>query len=51
MHEGEEVVLVPGNEGVLVRHPSHSLRGRLTGKIDLSGFERDLKEIRKQWKI
>lgn len=51
MHEGEEVVLVPGDEGVIVRHPSSSLRGRLRGKIDLKGFEKDLQEIRKQWKM
>lgn len=51
MLEGEEVVLVPIDEGVIVRHPSSSLRGRLRGKIDLKGFEKDLQEIRKQWKM
>lgn len=51
MHEGEEVVLVPSDEGVIVRHPSSTLRGKLKGKIDLKGFERDVQEIRKQWKI
>ena len=51
LHEGEEVILVPSEEGVIVRHPSSSLRGSLRGKIDLKGFQKDLHEMRKQWKL
>jgi AbrB family looped-hinge helix DNA binding protein len=51
MHEGEQVLLVPVEEGVIVKHPSSSLRGRLRGKIDLKQFEEDLQEIRNQWKM
>jgi AbrB family looped-hinge helix DNA binding protein len=51
MHEGEEVILLPGEEGVLIKHPQPTLRGSLRGKIDMKGFERDLREIRKQWKL
>ncbi len=51
LHEGEEVILLPGVEGVLIKHPNSNLRGRLRGKIDVPGFEKDLKELRKQWKI
>ena len=48
MHEGEEVVLLAGEEGVLVKHPTASLRGRLKGKLDLKGFEEGVKKIRQQ---
>ena len=48
MHEGEQVLLVPVEDGVIVKHPSSSLRGRLMGKIDLKEFEKDLQEIRRQ---
>jgi AbrB family looped-hinge helix DNA binding protein len=51
LHEGEEVLLVPVHEGLIVKHPPSSLRGRLRGMIDLKGFEKDLQEIRKQWKV
>ena len=49
--EGEEVVLVPREEGVLVRHPPSYLRGRLKGKLDIEGFENDIREIRAFWKV
>jgi AbrB family looped-hinge helix DNA binding protein len=48
--EGEEVVLVAREEGVLVRHPSSSLRGRLRGKLDTAGLEKDIEKVREQWK-
>ena len=51
LHEGEEVILLPGEEGVMIKHPSSTLRGRLRGRIDIKGFESDLKELRKQWKL
>jgi AbrB family looped-hinge helix DNA binding protein len=51
MHEGEEVVLLPGEEGVLIKHPVSTLRGKLRGKIDMKGFEKDLEELRKQWRL
>lgn len=49
--EGEEVLILPSTEGVLVKHPPGSLRGRLRGKIDLKGLEADIKEIRGQWRL
>lgn len=51
MHEGEQVLLVPVDDGVIVKHPSSALRGRLKGKIDFKSFEKELSEIRKQWKV
>lgn len=49
--EGEEVVIVEREEGVLVKHPPSSLRGALKGKIDVQGFEEDLAKLRAQWKV
>ena len=51
MHEGEQVLLVPVEEGFIIKHPSSSLRGRLRGKIDLKNLDKDIKEIRNQWKM
>ncbi|MDG6970287.1 MAG: AbrB/MazE/SpoVT family DNA-binding domain-containing protein [Nitrososphaerota archaeon] len=49
--EGEEVVLVEEREGILVRHPQGSLRGRFRGKLDLEGVEEDLRGIRAEWTL
>jgi len=49
--EGEDVVVVPSAEGVLVKHPTTSLRGRLKGKINTQGLEDELKRLRKQWRV
>jgi AbrB family looped-hinge helix DNA binding protein len=49
--EGEDVVMVPSGEGVLVKHPPTFLRGRLKGKIDLRGLEDEITRIRKQWRL
>ena len=49
--EGEEVVLVPQEEGVLVKHTPASLRGKFRGKLDLKGFEQDINQIHKEWRL
>ncbi|HYB04348.1 MAG TPA: AbrB/MazE/SpoVT family DNA-binding domain-containing protein [Nitrososphaerales archaeon] len=49
--EGEEVVLVPQEEGVLVKHTPNTLRGKFRGRLDIEGFERDVKRIHKEWKL
>ena len=49
--EGEDVLVVPSAEGVLVKHPTTSLRGRLKGRIDTERLEDELKRIRKQWRV
>ncbi len=49
--EGEEVVLIDEGEGILIRHPSSSLRGSLRGKLDLKGLDEDLREIRSKWRL
>jgi AbrB family looped-hinge helix DNA binding protein len=49
--EGENVIVVPSSEGVLIKHPPTSLRGRLKGKINIQGLEEEIKQIRKQWRL
>jgi AbrB family looped-hinge helix DNA binding protein len=49
--EGEDVMVVPSAEGVLIKHPPASLRGRLKGKINIQGLEEEIKQIRKQWRL
>jgi AbrB family looped-hinge helix DNA binding protein len=51
LHEGEEVVLVGEEEGVMVKHPPSSLRGRLRGRIELAGIEEDVKKLRLKWRL
>ena len=49
--EGEDVVVMPSAEGVLIKHPTTSLRGRLKGRINTEGLEDELKRIREQWRV
>ena len=49
--EGEDVMVVASAEGVLIKHPPTSLRGRLKGKINIQGLEEEIKQIRKQWRL
>ncbi len=49
--EGEDVMVVASAEGVLIKHPPTSLRGRLRGKIIIQGLEEEIKRIRKQWRF
>lgn len=49
--EGEDVMVLASAEGVLIKHPPTSLRGRLKGKINLQGLEEEIKQIRKQWRL
>ena len=49
--EGEAVVVVPAEEGVLIKHTPTSLRGRWKGKIDVQAVEKDIEQIRKEWRL
>ena len=51
MLEGEDVMVLGSAEGVLIKHPPTSLRGRLKGKINIQGLEEEIKQIRKQWRF
>lgn len=49
--EGESIIVAPSAEGVLIKHPPPSLRGRLKGKINVQGLEMELKTMRRQWRL
>ncbi|MGI0131305.1 MAG: hypothetical protein ACREEC_14330, partial [Thermoplasmata archaeon] len=51
LNEGETVVILDSGEGVEIRHGRSSLRGLLKGRIDAGGFEKDLKQMRKEWTL
>lgn len=51
LREGETVLILDTEEGVLVRHGSASLRGLLKGKLDGDRFERALLKLRKEWVV
>ena len=49
--EGEEIMMLPTEEGILIKHKKIPLRGMFAGKIDDKGFERDIEAIRKEWEL
>ena len=48
---GEEIMMLPTDEGILLKHKKIPLRGMFAGKIDVKGFERDIKAQRREWVI
>ena len=51
LREGETVVVVDAGEGILIKHDRPALRGALRGKIDVQGFEEDLRKLRREWSL
>lgn len=49
--EGEEVLIFQEGEGLVVRHPPSSLRGRLRNIIDYRGIEKDVESLRAAWRV
>ncbi len=49
--QGEEVVLVAQEDGVLLKHSPSVLRGRLRGKINLDNLEADVRKLREEWRL
>lgn len=45
---GEEVIMIPLDDGILIKHKNKSLRGLLKGKIESKEFEKELKTLRKE---
>lgn len=46
LQEGETAILLDAGEGILIKHVRSSLRGILKGRIDVKGFEDDLRNLR-----
>ena len=51
LKEGETVLIIDSEEGLLIRHGRSSLRGMLAGKIDADRLERELKKLRREWRL
>ncbi len=49
--EGEKAIILPAREGILIKHRELSLRGMLAGKIQTDRFEKDLRELRREWTL
>ena len=49
LREGESVLIIDSEEGIVIRHGRFTLRGMLRGEIDVERFERDLRKLRKEW--
>ena len=51
LREGETVLILDSEDGILIRHGHASLRGMLRNRIDGDRFERDLRQLRKEWTL
>lgn len=52
LKEGEDVVILLGEDGLLLKHSASSpLRRRLKGRLDTKRVEEDIRELRKQWRL
>lgn len=49
--EGEEVIILPSDDGIIIKHSKATLRGCLKGKIDVKGIENDVKALRSRWRL
>lgn len=51
LKEGEEAMILQTNEGILIKHKRVALRGMLSGKMDIKGFEKELEKLRREWTL
>lgn len=51
LKEGEEAMILQTDEGILIKHKRVALRGMLSEKIDIKGFEKELEKLRKEWTL
>lgn len=51
LNEGESVLILDSGEGIFIKHRKETLRGILKGKIDTKELEKDVKNLREEWKM
>lgn len=51
LNEGESVLILDSGEGIFIKHGKETLRGILKGKIDTKELEKDVKNLREEWKM
>ena len=49
LREGDEALILPSEEGILIKRRRVTLRGFLAGKLDVEGFKKDLRRLRREW--
>lgn len=47
----KSVIVSYSGEGIIINRGNGTLRGILKGKVDTEGFEKDIKNLRKEWKF
>jgi AbrB family looped-hinge helix DNA binding protein len=47
--DGEPVVLLDTEQGILVRHGRPGLRGLLKDRVDLESLQKDVRKLREEW--
>lgn len=50
MSYGKSVIVSDSGEGIIIKHGNGTLRGILKGKVGTEGFEKNIKNLRKEWK-
>ena len=50
MSYGKSVIVSDSGEGIIIKHGNGTLRGILKGKVGTEGFEKVIKNLRKEWK-
>ncbi|MGI0055502.1 MAG: AbrB/MazE/SpoVT family DNA-binding domain-containing protein [Thermoplasmata archaeon] len=51
LSEGELALVLDLPEGILIRHGRRSLNGILGGQLDVAGMEKDIRSVRKEWRL
>ena len=51
LEKGEKALVLDAGEGVLIKHGRTSMRGMLKGKLDASEFEKEVRLLRRQWRL
>ncbi len=51
LREGDEVLILPAEDGILIKRKKARLRGFLSGKLDIEGFEEDIRRLRREWRL
>jgi AbrB family looped-hinge helix DNA binding protein len=49
LKEGETVLILDSEDGIVIRHGRSALRGMLRDQINADEFEKELKKLRKEW--
>ena len=46
-----EILIVPVEDGILIKHPETPLRGIFKGKLDTTDIENEIRRVRESWTL